>query len=195
MLMAIRFDDANQCAPIPVGQLREPIPTIMKAGGVQTLGELAEIPDNLLLLCSGIGRVGRDEIRRTLQDYGLTQARTPRGKERAWDLAGIAPTCTPDQDAPMCGVYFLVCERFIKIGQARDVAKRVQDLSVGLPFRLHLLGVEDALNAREARRREQHLHRRFEAFRHRGEWFHDAAEIRHYVRQLAHCYDYRAAAA
>jgi hypothetical protein len=58
------------------------------------------------------------------------------------------------------GIYFVQCGPYIKIGVGRDVRSRVQALQCASPFDLHT---------------------KFAAHRHKGEWFHNVPELRHYI--------------
>lgn len=72
------------------------------------------------------------------------------------------PISTPAQS-----VYFVQDEHgYVKIGWTVNVAARLSGLQVGSPHSLFLIRVIDGGPATEA-----WLHRRFEAFRVRGEWF------------------------
>lgn len=59
--------------------------------------------------------------------------------------------------------YFIVCEKFVKIGSAKDPQKRMASLQTGCPFQLHLYGVSD--------RNEYWLHDKFSSLKVRNEWF------------------------
>lgn len=70
-------------------------------------------------------------------------------------------------------VYFARCGDLIKIGTtSKDVRKRIQSLQTGNPHPVVLLGIiVGTLDTEHA------LHRRFEPYRKRGEWFLDAPEL------------------
>jgi T5orf172 domain. len=65
-------------------------------------------------------------------------------------------------------LYLIECERFMKIGVAYDVQKRLAELSTGNPFELRVLAVYGFENAQVI---EAALHQRFSNGRIRGEWF------------------------
>lgn len=76
-------------------------------------------------------------------------------------------------------VYFIQCERFVKIGRAQDVAARLHGLQKHTPFELTLLGTEEG-----GEQRERELHRLFQGMRHRGEWFRLEGALQAYVQAL-----------
>lgn len=97
---------------------------------------------------------------------------------------------TPDVEARVpkrrpCGVYFIRCERFIKIGYAGDVVGRLSALGVSSPFELVPLGYIPCESEREAKELEFVIHGHFEMFKLDGrrEWFTDAEPIRVFVSE------------
>jgi hypothetical protein len=64
-------------------------------------------------------------------------------------------------------IYFVRCERYVKIGFAVDVGERIAKLQTGNPFELVLMTVlED-----EPAIVERWLHEALDQYRRRGEWF------------------------
>jgi hypothetical protein len=84
----------------------------------------------------------------------------------------------------ICGVYFIECGRFIKIGVSGDVTARLADLQRSNPQELVGLGAIQ-LPSGQALQLERLLHRHFAAQRHRFEWFHDHERIRDYIEEHA----------
>lgn len=76
-------------------------------------------------------------------------------------------------------VYFIKAATRVKIGVARDPTRRMEDLQVGCPWPMRLIGVQcgDALLERQ-------LHMKFQAHRLDGEWFRLSREIRQYIREV-----------
>jgi hypothetical protein len=79
-------------------------------------------------------------------------------------------------------VYFVqaASSRLIKIGRAEDVSRRVIALQVSSPEELVLLGWVE-----ESKFTEADLHKRFEKYRRRGEWFSPAKDILNFIQE--HC--------
>jgi hypothetical protein len=76
------------------------------------------------------------------------------------------------------GVYFIECERFIKIGQTRDVVRRVARLETGNPFPIRPLGFIYEPDVLQLAVVEGRWHRRFAMLWERGEWFRAAPILR-----------------
>lgn len=83
---------------------------------------------------------------------------------------------------PVCGVYFVRCNEFIKIGSANNVRSRTQGLSEGIPFPLEPLGWVRTADREAAYALERALHKKFAAQRYRFEWFRDCPAIRAFIR-------------
>lgn len=77
-------------------------------------------------------------------------------------------------------VYFVQAEvlRVIKIGIATNPVKRFQELKVGFPDRLHLLGLIESEDMRAA---ERSLHTHFRELRAQGEWFSPGDTLLRYI--------------
>lgn len=76
-------------------------------------------------------------------------------------------------------IYFLQCDSRIKIGFAKDVKRRIADISCACPFPVKLLGTQ-----RGSISEEQALHKRFAAARVTGEWFNFSDDIAQYITGL-----------
>lgn len=73
-------------------------------------------------------------------------------------------------DQKSCGVYFIRCANFVKIGRSISIEQRMAMLAGSVPFRLELIGFiqcEYALLGPT----ERGLQHRFAGLRERGEWF------------------------
>lgn len=81
----------------------------------------------------------------------------------------------PTVEAPgASGVYFLLADRFVKIGMSTDIRKRVRGLQLSIPTPGDLVHV---ILTDEPMRLERELHERFRADRTHGEWFRLSPEI------------------
>lgn len=91
-------------------------------------------------------------------------------------------------------VYFVRCDRAnaVKIGIATDVTKRLAHLQVGCPLDLKLLA---AAWSRSPGAEEERLHRLFDRWRIRGEWFTAVPAIRDEAVEMAHAAQRRLQAA
>jgi hypothetical protein len=78
-------------------------------------------------------------------------------------------------------VYFIQCGDYLKIGVANNARARMEDLQVGCPHDLALIG---ELPGGETL--ETELHRRFQKFHHRGEWFRFEGALRTFCREELH---------
>lgn len=72
------------------------------------------------------------------------------------------------ENARLSNVYFIECEGFIKIGYAKDLARKVSNTQVGNPFKVKLLASFKTTRPHDD---EATLHRMFKFYRVRGEWF------------------------
>lgn len=77
-------------------------------------------------------------------------------------------------------VYFIQCGTRVKIGYASDVRQRFSCLQVASPEPLTLRAVVEAVPPND----EGTLHKRFRAYRRRGEWFALEGELAEYVDGL-----------
>lgn len=78
-------------------------------------------------------------------------------------------------------VYFMVADRFVKIGWTVDLRNRLRELQTGCPFTLALRAAISGGQPLEAE-----LHRRFRAYRVRSgnEWFRLEGELADYIESL-----------
>jgi hypothetical protein len=82
---------------------------------------------------------------------------------------------------PITGrVYFATDGQLIKIGYAKKPLKRLSTLQTGIAHRLHLLAAMHG-----SIQMERHIHDRFKAIRHRGEWFRAEPQLLRFIRQVA----------
>ncbi len=83
-------------------------------------------------------------------------------------------------------VYFLLNENShaIKIGLAKDLAKRMKALQTSSPANLRLLKSVQVEGGKEAQKLEQSLHKQFSEIRLAGEWFKAEANLLEYISQL-----------
>lgn len=65
----------------------------------------------------------------------------------------------------------------IKIGLARDVAKRISELQIGNPVELNLIASIPVKNRKEAEKLEKMLHKKFSNQNIRGEWFYGSIKL------------------
>jgi predicted GIY-YIG superfamily endonuclease len=83
-------------------------------------------------------------------------------------------------------VYFIMNEdsNAIKIGYAKDLAKRIKALQTSSPAALKLIKSVQVEGSTEAQSLEQSLHRQFHDIRITGEWFKADATLLEYIGQL-----------
>lgn len=83
-------------------------------------------------------------------------------------------------------IYFILNEHSnaIKIGQAKDVAKRMKTLQTSSPAKLRLIKSVQVEGSKEAHQLEQSLHKQFNEIRLAGEWFKAEANLLEYISQL-----------
>ena len=77
--------------------------------------------------------------------------------------------------------YFLKCHEFVKIGRTCNLKPRVDDLQVGNPYDLELIGVSF--------KAENNLQEKFLHLQHKREWFHLTNELKDYIAKNAACPD------
>lgn len=76
-------------------------------------------------------------------------------------------------------IYFAQAGEFVKIGTAKDVAKRIRELQTGCPFRVSLLQVIPG-----GAKTERLIHSRLSHLHVRGEWYTDTPELRQTIHLL-----------
>lgn len=81
------------------------------------------------------------------------------------------------------GVYVVLCDRFVKIGRATHLERRLAGLQYANPHPIELQLFLPTETIADAIHLERDLHERFTHQRHGGEWFHDCAEIRAFIAQ------------
>ncbi|NJM47628.1 MAG: GIY-YIG nuclease family protein [Alkalinema sp. RU_4_3] len=83
-------------------------------------------------------------------------------------------------------IYFILNEDSdaIKIGRAKDLAKRMNALQTSSPAKLKLIKSVQVEGVKEAHELEQSLHRQFHEIRLAGEWFKAEANLLEYINQL-----------
>ena len=79
------------------------------------------------------------------------------------------------------GVYFVLCDRFIKIGWSQDVRLRLEALRTSNPHPIEPLGFVECGDINAARTLESTLHARFHHLHERYEWFMDDPELREHI--------------
>ena len=77
------------------------------------------------------------------------------------------------------GVYFLRVHDRVKIGVAKNVARRLSDHQCASPFETHLLAVQEGGGAVE-----RELHKRFAEWRVKNEWFLLSKQILEHIVQV-----------
>jgi len=83
-------------------------------------------------------------------------------------------------------VYFILNEdsNAIKIGRAKDLAKRMKSLQTSSPAKLKLMKSVQVEGGEEAQELEQSLHKKFSEIRLAGEWFKAEVHLLEYISQL-----------
>lgn len=76
-------------------------------------------------------------------------------------------------------IYFVQAGEFIKIGWALDPHKRIAHMQTGSAYEFKLLGLMHGSLIEE-----KIVHKRFSAFRVRGEWFKQTPELNRYIRAV-----------
>jgi len=86
-------------------------------------------------------------------------------------------------DPTRCGIYFIRCQQFIKIGKTTNVDRRLAAHQMSTPFDLEVIGFIPCVSA-DLDQMEGAHHRRFKRFHHRGEWFRAAPTLLEFIAQL-----------
>lgn len=136
--------------------------------GITALGQLTALTRLEVLRIKGLGRTGLVSIVRALEAQGLSLQADAVGE--GW--SGV------------CGVYFIQCGAFVKIGQGGNLRKRIKYIETHTPYEVRLLGVVPCFRD-QCRREELALHLRFQHLHHRLEWFHLTPEITAFIDTLA----------
>lgn len=103
---------------------------------------------------------------------------------KAYAASQPEPSGEPNLPA-QCGVYFIQCGEYVKIGRAADLQQRYKGLSTGTPFPLSVLHFIPCNDLDTAVSLERQMHTRFHHLRHRGEWFRHTDELKRYLRENA----------
>ena len=80
-----------------------------------------------------------------------------------------------------CGVYFIRCGAFVKIGQSVNIVRREKDLQGWNPYPVKVVGFVPCTGPRLFELEEQ-IHRLLATSHHRGEWFKLSDEVKQYIR-------------
>jgi len=86
-------------------------------------------------------------------------------------------------DPAQCGVYFIQCEGFIKIGKTVDLPRRLMAHQMSTPFDLAVVGFVRCPSCR-LDEMEGQFHRRFSALHHRGEWFRMGEPLASFLEEI-----------
>jgi hypothetical protein len=86
-------------------------------------------------------------------------------------------------DPAQCGVYFVQCEGFVKIGKTVNLRQRLMTHQMSTPFELTLLGFVQCPSYR-LDETEGQFHRRFLDLHHRGEWFRLEEPISRFIEEI-----------
>jgi Meiotically Up-regulated Gene 113 (MUG113) protein len=143
----------------------QPIVNGLKYWRVRTWRDLCSLGEAHLLIIHGVGRSEVNFVRQRLADVGL-RFEGWLGTVRGAIAKDLLPTTRPT-----CGVYFIRCGPFVKIGFATNVSKRFMAIQLGCPLEMELVGLVPCSTAADARALECRLHEQFSAQRHRLEWF------------------------
>ena len=81
-------------------------------------------------------------------------------------------------------VYFIADGEFVKIGKANDVEQRRLSLETGNPRELITLGMISCGSEVESYSLEKKLHKHFEPWNHRGEWFIIGPQILDFISSI-----------
>lgn len=144
--------------------------------GVSTWDDLAAISEARLLAYHQIGRQALAFMRRELATHG----RRFQPRPGRW-----SPPERPPCDIPIAGVYFVRCGAYVKIGHAKDIRKRLQEIGACCPEPLALLHHVACPDARARLALECAFHRQFDAEHYRGEWFRDRGALRAFLEAIA----------
>lgn len=143
--------------------------------GVRTWADIAEMSEADLLKINGFGRIALERVRAGMSERGLAfQCR--RGI-----LFGARLCALPT----ICGVYFIQCEQFVKIGYSKNIYKRFDGIAAANPHKCTLLGYIETDSENEARDMEQSLHKLFDDEHHAAEWYRQSERIGQFVLEHA----------
>lgn len=86
-------------------------------------------------------------------------------------------------DPRLCGVYFIQCRDFIKIGKTINLRQRLIAHQLSTPFDLAIAGFVQCLSY-ELDEMEGRFHRRFSDLHHRGEWFRLEGALESFINEI-----------
>ena len=83
-------------------------------------------------------------------------------------------------------IYFILNtdSNAVKIGRAKNVAKRLNSLQTANPIELILLKTVEVMSGKEAKEKEELLHNKFANLRLLGEWFRFDTELQYFLKKL-----------
>ena len=162
-----------RCYPIDLNTLSVRSAHALAALGVHTWGDL-EVVTETDLIKLGLGRKGVNLLKDTLLKHG-----THLGAR--WQEPPLPARL---YERVILGVYFIRCERFVKIGYAKNIRKRIADIACAVPFPLQVPAVISCATISDAQRVEREHHERFRELHYRGEWFRYEDELPLYVMSL-----------
>ena len=139
---------------------------VLHAEGVQTWTDLAALNAAKLLTYKSVGPQALALVQAQLAAQGL--ALSPHGDWRPLPVVPIPPKC---------GVYFLHCDGYIKIGHAKDAVRRLRGIETMVPYPVTLVHHVPCPDEATALTCERAFHRQFAALRVRGEWFRLAGDL------------------
>ena len=82
----------------------------------------------------------------------------------------------PDSEQPPGKCYFIGCGEFVKIGFSINPYARLKELQTGCPLEMAMLGIVSS-----EKFGEKYLHKLFDGFRERGEWFRIDDKIQDFI--------------
>lgn len=164
--------------------------------GVRTWDDLRALSPNDLLKLKGFGRGSLAYLQGKMSEAGVSFSdgrplAAPTWAARSTDVKAeeirqrIRANHYASLSAPVVtGVYFVKVDAFVKIGHAADIGDRMRQLQTGSPFDLQLIAYVRTDSVKAAKRLEHELHRRFEAYQHRLEWYRLEPELVEYIATL-----------
>lgn len=117
--------------------------------------------------------VSQQTVRNWIRSGHLPAERTASGRYRvrADDTHGLLVD-VPIETKAICGVYFVRCGAFMKVGYAANIRERVTTLACATPYPISLAALIRMNDPKLALQEERALHRQFSDFKFRNEWFH-----------------------
>ena len=120
-----------------------------------------------------LGRM-QHERRRTGFPSCLPNGKWDAAQVQQWYALKVEKSTSPEAffaSPPI--IYFVRCQDFVKVGEARDTQARLSGLQVGCPYELELIGT-----IRGRFETEFSIHDTLAPYRVRGEWFRWCDEVR-----------------